>query len=242
MTSPTRAIEMSTTWGARRIDYLLHLEARNDLVVAVQPDLAVHVRAPTGRSIERIQARVEARRPWIVRQLASFAAMSPLPPPRFVSGETLFYRGRQYRLRVRAGDRGVSIDGKRIVVSVRRSAVSEAVRWALVEWYRARAENAFDRRVAALQQENVALRNIPISLRVRRMSRRWGSCTPTGIISLNPALIQTPDPCIDYVLLHELLHLIEPAHSSRFHRLLERSMPDWQNRRRRLSRAEVRWF
>jgi predicted metal-dependent hydrolase len=238
-------VRMTTSWGARRIEYMLHLERRRDLVIAVHPDLAVHVRAPVDRSIDRIVDRVEARRPWIMRQLKFFEAVPPLPAPRFISGETLFYRGRQYRLKVERRGVGVSITEGRLVVHVGRTVGVEAVRVVrkvLSEWYRDQAARFFPRRVVALQREISALRDVTTRLCVRRMSRRWGSCTAAGTISINPALIQTPVPCIDYVLVHELLHVIEPAHSARFYGLLDRAMPDWRDRRQRLSRAEVRWL
>jgi len=73
------------------------------------------------------------------------------------------------------------------------------------------------------------------------MRRRWGSCSARGTITINPALLQAPSPCVDYVLVHELLHLIEPSHSSRFFRLFDRALPDWRQRRQRLAETEVRW-
>jgi predicted metal-dependent hydrolase len=78
-------------------------------------------------------------------------------------------------------------------------------------------------------------------VRIRRMVQRWGSCTPTGTITLNPALVQAAPACIDYVLAHELTHLLEPAHSARFYQLMTNVMPDWRHRRERLATAAVRW-
>jgi hypothetical protein len=69
-----------------------------------------------------------------------------------------------------------------------------------------------------------------------------GSCTIRRTITLNPALVQAPPSCIDYVLVHELVHLLEPGHTPRFYRLLARAMPDWRARQERLARAEIRWF
>ncbi len=71
-------------------------------------------------------------------------------------------------------------------------------------------------------------------LRVRRMRRRWGSCTAKGTITLNPFLLQAPMSCIDYVIAHELLHTVEPSHSCKFVRLLDRVIPEWRERKRKL--------
>ena len=76
-------------------------------------------------------------------------------------------------------------------------------------------------------------------LAVRRMARRWGSLSPTGQITLNSELIKAPTPCIDYVVAHELCHMVHDDHSAAFYNLLERVMPDWKARKDRLERVLV---
>ena len=71
------------------------------------------------------------------------------------------------------------------------------------------------------------------------MKRRWGSCTKSGRILLNLLLIQTSPPCIDYVITHELCHLIEHNHTSAFYQLLDRAMPDWRKRKRKLELHDI---
>jgi predicted metal-dependent hydrolase len=71
----------------------------------------------------------------------------------------------------------------------------------------------------------------------RSMPRRWGSWSRSGRISLNPELIRAPTACIDYVITHELIHLIHPHHGAAFYELLETLMPDWRNRKQRLERT-----
>ena len=71
-------------------------------------------------------------------------------------------------------------------------------------------------------------------LRQRRMPKRWGSCTKNGAIYLNPELILAPPSCIDYVITHELCHLLHPAHGPAFFALLRKLMPDWEERKARL--------
>ena len=72
-------------------------------------------------------------------------------------------------------------------------------------------------------------------IRVRPMKARWGICSPTGLLTLNPDLVKTPSPCVDYVIAHELCHLKIHAHSPAFHRLLDQTLPDWRKRRSRLN-------
>ena len=66
------------------------------------------------------------------------------------------------------------------------------------------------------------------------MRKQWGSCSPKGVVSLNPHLVKAPRDCIDYVLVHELAHLKEHNHSKRFYGLLDRNMPDWKSRKGKL--------
>jgi predicted metal-dependent hydrolase len=77
-------------------------------------------------------------------------------------------------------------------------------------------------------------------LSIRRMSRQWGSCSPQGRIALNVALVRAPQECIDYVLLHELIHLEEHNHGPAFYRLLDRHLPHWKQTKARLDgRADL---
>lgn len=234
-------LEMSTTWGSRRINYQLHLEPRRDLLISVHPDSRVRVRAPDTKSVEQIADRVSARRAWIVRQLGEFEQLTPLPPPRFVSGETVYYLGRGYRLRVEHRGGGALLHSGRLLVRVAPGAGRRAVQAAVDRWFRGRATEVVRKRLQSIQTAIGMFTGLTPSVRIRQMSRRWGSCTSKGTITINPILMQAPVPCVDYVLVHELIHLLEPAHSRRFYALLDRAMPDWRTRRVRLARAAVRW-
>jgi len=231
---------LSTTWGTRRIDFSLVIEPRRDLLIAVHPDLRVQVRGPEGKSLERILERVEARRSWIARQLSEFEQLTPLPPPRFVSGEAVMYLGRAYRLRIDPALEGAALRTGRLHVGARKHQRAR-IRRLVDDWYRERAASVFARRIERLQKTVAAFDALRPHVRIRRMTRRWGSCARSGSITLNPALVQAPPACIDYVLAHEMTHLLELAHSARFYRLLNEAMPDWRPRRERLAAAVVRW-
>lgn len=230
----------SMTWGRQRFEFELTVEQRRDLKITVHPDLRVTVRAPESKSLELIERRIGAKRAWIAKQLREFEQYHPLSVRRqYVSGETHWYLGRQYVLRVEAGSPSVRCAAGRMTVAVTRPESASSVRSLLDEWYADRAKQVFSKHVAEIQSRSRLLKNRPIQIRVRRMARRWGSCTPAGTITLNPRLVQAPSVSIQYVVAHELCHLLIHDHSPRFFRQLERWIPDWEKRRSRLNRLSV---
>jgi predicted metal-dependent hydrolase len=103
----------------------------------------------------------------------------------------------------------------------------QRVKILLRDWYRLHAEAYFGRRLVELRQCIPWLEHVP-PYRLQTMRKQWGSCSPTGMLLLNPHLIKAPRRCIDYVLTHEICHLVEHNHSPAFYRLLEACMHDWQ--------------
>lgn len=227
----------TTEWGPRKIPYVLSFQsARSKLAITVHPDLVVTVIAPEGRSLDEIAEGVRRRAGWVAKQLRQFERWHPLPRmPRFVPGESHLYLGRQYRLRLERGPAAVALSSGRLIVRTPSEPMPSAVGDALAVWYAARARETFVRRLKRIQDSIPRLRRIEVRLRIRGMSRRWGSCGPRGTVTLNTALVQAPPSCIDYVLVHELCHRLMPNHSSRFFRLLSSCLPDWERRRERLN-------
>ncbi len=221
--------------GTRRLAYSLRLDDAPRLVISVYPDLTVAVRAPHGADPRQVDARVVRRAPWIHRQLLEFERYHPLPVPRrYLSGETYYYLGRQYRLRIRRGPEGVKLIRGFLLVTLHGKKRTERL---VAEWYRARAEVVFRSRLAAVMQRTQWLDRKARAIRIRRMMRRWGSCGPSGVITLNIELVKAPPSSIDYILAHELCHRVELSHSKRFYALLRRVVPDWERARERLNRA-----
>ncbi len=223
--------------GARRLTYWLRFDDAPRLVICVYPDLTVSVRAPHGADPRQVDARVMRRAPWIHQQVLEFERYHPLPVPRrYVSGETHHYLGRQYRLRVRRGPEEVKLIRGILLVTLNGK---KRAKHLVAEWYRARAEVVFRRRLAAVMQRTQWLDGEPTAIRIRRMTRRWGSCGPGGVITLNIELVKAPPSSIDYILAHELCHRLELNHSKRFYELLRRAVPDWERARERLNRTPI---
>jgi len=221
----------------KRIPFSVQFRKRSKLAITVHPDMRVEVAAPTGSDMDAVLARVEKRAAWITRQIRYFEQYQPTqPPPRFVSGETHLYLGRQYRLKVRQAEpHGVKLIGRFFFVFVEDLTDRQEIQSLLETWYRDHAERLFRLRMqsAVESAKSLAIKTSP-KLLIRRMERRWGSCTKAGNILLNVSLVKAPIHCIDYVIMHELCHLKVHNHGDEFYRLLTRCMPDWQARKRRL--------
>jgi predicted metal-dependent hydrolase len=220
-------------WGRTAILYRYGYAHRKTLAITVHPDLSVVVSAPQGTRPGLIRARVRKRGPWIRKAWQEFELYLPKQPPRrYVSGETHRYLGRQYRLRVRKSRRK-DVKLLRGFLQVLTPAPQDSfnVRRLVTTWYRQHAERVFAERLAAchgrLKVDGVTLPR----LKIQRLAKRWGSCSPAGQVILNVELLKAPRDCIDYVITHELCHLRERNHSPRFWRLLDRLMPDWRDRR-----------
>ena len=225
-------------FGSHEIRYGLSYGDHRDLLISVTPDLEVMVCAPRPATASEIEARMLAKAPWILRQQLRYKDMHPLPQPRrYVPGETYRYLGRQYRLRVeRRTPAGVWLERPCIIVSTEDQQQDPGSVAALIEqWYRSRAEQLLPKRIRLILEAHPRLRSPGIRVQIRVMSRRWGSCSRTGVLSFNPELLKAHTACIDYVVVHELCHLKVMSHGRTFQRLISSVMPDWRERWKRLN-------
>ena len=230
--------EYAVQYGSATIGYDLAFASRKTLGITVRPDLTVGVRAPLGAALEEIEAAVKKRAAWILKQQRELVRYLPhLPPRQYVSGESHRYLGRQYRLKVSAGAEstpGVAQTRNTLEVTVTDPADRKGVKELLDAWYRARAGEVFVARLSACYPKVQHLGLPYPQLAVREMRSRWGSCDPDDRITLNIKLILVPEELIDYVIYHELCHLREHHHGKAFYQLLDRVLPAWRERKRKL--------
>ena len=224
-------------YGQHCIEFVVVRRKRTTLELAVEPDATVVIAAPLSASMEAIAEKVRKRASWVRRQQQFFLQFVPRTPPRrYVSGETHLYLGRQYRLKVIAGGlpevkllRGV------MVVQSQSPKRADVTRDLVNAWYRVRSQKWFaDRLEVNLLRFPNPERVRPIGLIIRHLRQRWGSMSPGHRMLLNQRLIQAPIYSIDYVITHELCHVAEPSHGPAFFKLLNRILPDWQQRKQRL--------
>jgi predicted metal-dependent hydrolase len=229
----------SIQYGNTRIEFELIYSARKTLGIAVRQDQGVVVTAPEGSDLDTIKAHVHKHGGWILKQQQELDRYPGPPPPReYVSGETFTYLGRRYRLKVYDSPKDI-VKPTRGWLRVYAQDSDPARIERLVEtWYRKHAKRIFTTR---LESCYLRAKHLDISypeLSVRRMKNRWGSCPGPGRILLNVRLVQAPPECIDYVIVHELCHLVEASHGSRFETLMDRLLPDWRERREKLNTFE----
>lgn len=224
------------------LEYVLRRTGRRLTVgITVEPSGNVTVAAPAAASIGQVERILKRRETWIRRRVERVMSQPPPPIPReWVNGETHRYLGRQYRLRLERGDRAVRLRGKYFCVTVPDLADRQQVRTLMERWYLEHAREVFSRRLSDLVNATPRLRlHTPPPLLVRRLRKRWGSCSPEGRILMNVDAVKLPVGCVDYLLIHELCHLRVPHHGPEFWRLLALCMPDWERWRRRLDEQEI---
>ena len=225
----------SMMFGSTALDYAVTYAPRKTLGISVRPDCSVEVKAPVGATMEEIRLHVRRRAAWIYRQQCYFRSFGIHTPTRkYVSGESHLYLGRQYMLRVIQGGRDeVHYRGNILEVDCRQKDDVQAL---LCAWYRRRADIKLHEFAVPLVERFRRYGVEPAGIVLKEMSTRWGSCTPSGRIFLNPRLICAPRICIEYVITHELCHLVHKNHTKAFYELLKREMPRWEEWKMKLER------
>lgn len=222
-------------FGSKQIDFRLEYSNRKSLGITVTPDLSVLVKAPIDTSIEKVKEKLRKKAPWIIRQQSFFLYFHPKSPARkFIAGETHLYLGRQYRLKImQTKIESVKLKGKFIEVTTPdKSRVKQLVN----EWYLKNAKIKFKSIAHQLIEQFKKHKIEPLSIALRDMPTRWGSCTKSGKIILNPELIKAPRACIEYVITHELCHLKHHNHTQKFLDLQTKEMPDWEKWKNKLEK------
>lgn len=222
-------------FGSRHIGFRLEYSNRKSLGITVTPEMKVLVKAPAETSIEKVKEKLRKKAPWIIKQQSFFLSFQPKTPARkFISGETHLYLGRQYRLKLIPGKFDtVKLKGRFIEVTTNKKG---RIKQLVSDWYLQNAKTKFHSIAQPLIEKFRKHKVEPTSIVLRDMPTRWGSCTPKGKIILNPELIKAPKGCIEYVIIHELCHLIHHDHTQKFIDLQTKEMRDWEKWKTKLEK------
>lgn len=198
------------------------------------PHGRVRVAAPFLVSDDAVRLAVAGRLGWIKRQQARFAAQPRQSAREMVSGESHFFLGRRYRLRVIKHDGAGVVRRSKATIEllVRPDADAGQRERVLQQWYRGQLK----RLIPPLIDKWQAILGVVVAdWGVRRMKTRWGTCNiEARRIWLNLELAKKPAHCLEYVVAHEMVHLLERNHNDRFVSILERHLPQWRSHRTRL--------
>jgi predicted metal-dependent hydrolase len=202
-------------------------DRRKTLGLTVERNGQLVLSAPTAVAAESVERFAKSKRFWVYKKLAAKEALPPpLPPKRFVSGEGFPYLGRSHRLLlVRTLDAPVKLESGRF--KMRRSDAARG-RALMVNWY---TNHALPWLAPRVERHSGRLRVTPSGVAVQDLGFRWASCGKGGRLYFHWQTILLPPRIIEYVVFHELIHLREPHHTAGFWRGLDRSMPDWEERR-----------
>ena len=191
------------------------------------PNGNVTVSAPLSMSDEAIERFVRTKSSWIKKQIAKFDNQPRQSEREYVSGETLYVWGKQYYLQTEYGNKNsLVLSGDKAVLTVRKDSTAEQRENYVREWYREQLKIEIAKLLP--KWEKVTCLKVT-GWQTKYMTTRWGTCNPaTGKIWLNLQLAKKPIECLDYVILHELIHLVEKSHNEKFVSLMDKYMPMWR--------------
>lgn len=202
----------------------------------------VRVAAPEHLSPDAIRAFVVTRLPWIRRQQAKMKAQERETPREYINRESHYVWGKRYLLKVQEIEAKPSVEltPSWIVLSVRPGTRLSQRQEIMEQWYRDQVRSE----ATALIRDNERKMGIKVNrLHVQRMKTKWGGCNPKShAIRLNTDLGKAPRECLEYIVAHEMLHMIERTHGHRFVELMNKYIPNWQSPRQALSSLPLREY
>jgi len=204
------------------------------------PSGKVRISAPLDMDIGTIRVFAISKLGWVKQQQRKLREQEREAPREYVERESHYLWGRRYLLKVLNADGGASVELKprHLVLSVQSGASDEKRQSVLDHWYRVQLKEAAPVVVGRWEKVlDVKVRGIF----VQRMKTRWGSCNSlAGTIRLNTELAKKPRECLEYIVVHEMVHLLEPTHNAKFVALMDQFLPSWRAFRDELNRLPVR--
>ncbi|MBX0328392.1 M48 family metallopeptidase [Oscillochloris sp. ZM17-4] len=225
--------------GDITVDVVLK-DIKNVHLSVYPPAGRVRIAAPERMSIDTIRVFAIAKLGWIKEQQQKLRAQARETPREYIERESHYVWGRRYLFSVAEAERppAVELAHNQMILTVRPGSDDQRRQAIVEEWYRRLLKAAAPPLIAKWEP----VMGVRVArFFVQRMKTKWGSCSPgTGSIRLNTELAKKPPMCLEYVVVHEMAHLLEPTHNSRFIGLMDRFMPRWQFYRDQLNALPVR--
>ena len=205
---------------------------RRTIALEVTSAATLVIRAPLRASKAYIEEMIREKSLWILRKMDEMKRRPAPPSHEYAEGESFLYLGREYPLHI-VDDGRIAIErSDRLYIS---RTVLPDIRNLLKHWYMEEARKEIRARCMWF---SIKTGHVPATIRITDARQRWGSCTPKGGLNFSWRLIQAPPDIIDYVVVHELVHISQPDHSKKFWAKVQKILPDYLRRRKWLRENE----
>lgn len=233
--------KLATTFGQKVIKFNLAYSQRKTLAIEIEPPDIITVISPPGVPDEVIKEKVASKGKWITQKLFELKDVGYRPIVReYVNGEAFMYLGRNYSLEIKLNPNRkrakIELGGGKIVISTNNKDPKTLAK-SLKRWYRREAKEKIEKRVSYYKDK---FEKKPTQVKIRDQRKRWGSCTNGGTIIFNYRAIMAPSNVLDYIVVHEMVHLKYPHHTQEFWRLVGQIVPNYEDRKEWLKKNGVR--
>lgn len=225
-------MRLSYDYGTEKIEFEVIFRKRKTLSIEIEAPRKITVISPEGKSEDEIMETVKTKSKWIVQKLFEIREMEYRKRDRqYVNGESFIYMGRNYSLQIVLDEKALFPEakltrGKFCVTTSTRD--QEMIRQALENWYKDKAKEKINERIN-YYQGHFDIK--PRKVIVKSQEKRWGSCTKDNQLLFNWKCIMAPSPVLDYIVVHEMCHMIYKDHSKEFWHLFKRILPDYEQRK-----------
>ncbi len=225
--------------GDLRIE-VVRKDIKNLHLSVLPPEGQVRIAAPRNMNLDAIRIFAISKLTWIRTRQRRMRAQDRETPRQYVDRESHYVWGRRYLLQrvEREASPVVEIRPGRLILQVRPGTGEARCQEILEAWYRGQIRAVVPDLIAKWEP----VMNVKVGrVFVQRMRTRWGGCNPaTGVVRLNTDLAKKPIECLEYIVVHEMVHMLEPTHNARFTSLMDLFLPIWQQHRKRLNALPVR--
>ena len=219
---------------------IVRKDIKNFYIGVHPPDGRVRASAPLQFDDDAVRIAIISHLKWIRQQQATFEQQHRQSEREFVAGESHYFRGKRYLLDVIEHDAPPKVslpNNKKIILSIRPGSDRDAREAAIHRWYRQQLRTELP---LLLEKWEPTLGVSVNEVRIKRMKTLWGSCNVEAKrIWLNLELAKKPESCLVYILVHEMVHLLERAHNDRFRKLMDKFLPQWHIYRDQLNHAPL---
>ena len=220
-------------YGKQKIEFELHYSKRKTIGIKILPDTSVCVVAPLETPLDKIKENLLKKASWICKQKSYFLNFDATEISYEIkSGYSVLYLGRQYKLMIEKSNKDeVIYKGNLFLITVKNKEKAQLI---FEQWLKHRAISKITEIAKPIIKKFAERFETPNDIYFQDMPTRWGSCTIKNKLIFNPKLIHTPKRCIEYVVMHELCHIVHKHHNQYFFNLLTLMMPDWEKRKEKL--------